>query len=82
MGGVSIFFSGNLRGRRGVKRGRRATIQGDDGKKYDPGSSPPAEYRKEGLRVKFEAVEVKDVVTIRMGGTLVRILKIEKIEKK
>lgn len=57
-------------------------IQGDDGKKYDPGSSLPAEYRKEGLRVKFEAEEVKGVFTIRMWGTVVRILKIEKIEKK
>lgn len=57
-------------------------IRGDDGKKYDPGKSLPAEYRKEGLRVKFEAEEVKGVVTIRMWGTIIRILKIEKIETK
>jgi hypothetical protein len=47
-------------------------IKGDDGKSYDP-LNLPAEFRKEGLRVRFEAKEMKDQASFHMWGVIVQI---------
>ena len=53
-------------------------IKGDDGKKYDPGESLPKEFRKDGLKVRFEATVEKGVASFHMWGTIIKIQKIEK----
>ena len=50
----------------------------DNGTKYDP-TNLPQEYRHNGLRVRFQVVPKKGMVSIHMWGTIVEILKIEKI---
>lgn len=54
-------------------------IIGDDGKKYDP-INLSREFQIDGLPVHFEAKVRDDVATIRMWGTPIEILKIEKLE--
>lgn len=51
-------------------------IAGDDGKNYDPMGLAPA-FRKEGLRVRFEARPETDMMSSRMWGTMVTITHIE-----
>lgn len=49
----------------------------DDGTRYDP-INLPAEYKKNGLRVKFAVREKKDVMSFHMWGKIVEVIKIEK----
>ena|SRR5918994_549978 len=53
-------------------------IQADDGKTYDP-VNLDAEYKKDGLRVRFTARRRDDVITTRMIGPTIEIVTIEKI---
>lgn len=50
----------------------------DDGTKYDP-VNLPEEYKQSGLRVKFMANQKKGIASIHMWGTIVEIVKIEKL---
>ncbi len=50
----------------------------DDGTKYDP-INLPAEYKKDGLRVKFAVLEKKGVMSFHMWGKIVEVVKIQKI---
>ncbi|MBI2831089.1 MAG: hypothetical protein HYX79_02395 [Chloroflexi bacterium] len=52
-------------------------IVGDDGQKYDPMNLDRA-FQQDGLKVKFQVKLRKDVATIRMWGTPVEIISIEK----
>jgi hypothetical protein len=51
-------------------------IKADDGKSYDP-LNLPTEYRKEGLRVRFEAKEMKGLASFHMWGVIVQIVHIQ-----
>ncbi len=51
-------------------------IRSDDGKSYDP-INLPAEFRKEGLRVRFEARELKDRASFHMWGIIIEIVHIQ-----
>jgi hypothetical protein len=53
-------------------------IIGDDGEKYDP-LDLDSKYRKDGLRVAFEATEARGTATIHMWGTPVNLDYIEEI---
>lgn len=53
-------------------------IQTDDGARLDP-VDLPAEFRQDGLRVRARVEELKDRVSFRMWGTLVRVLSIERL---
>jgi hypothetical protein len=53
-------------------------IEADDGKKYNPINLDES-FRKDGLRVKFDANLKEGMVGIHMWGEYVEILKIEKI---
>ncbi|MEK6756891.1 MAG: hypothetical protein AABZ02_12130 [Bacteroidota bacterium] len=53
-------------------------IKGDDGKNYDP-VNLPEEFRKDGLRVRFEAKELKDRASFHMWGILIEIVSIQKL---
>jgi hypothetical protein len=53
-------------------------IESDDGKKYDP-SGLPKEFQQDGLRVRFTVKVLQGVMTIRMWGTPVEVLSIEKL---
>jgi len=50
----------------------------DDGERYDPVNLPD-EYKKDGLRVKFQIRAKRDIVGIHMAGKIVEIVKIEKL---
>ena len=54
-------------------------IIGDDGKKYDP-VNLSQEFQVDGLPVRFKAKVRDDVASIRMWGTPVEIVTIEKLE--
>jgi hypothetical protein len=56
-------------------------ISADSGERYDPYSSLPQEYAKDGIRVKFTARHIKDAVGIHMSGKIVEILTIERIDE-
>ena len=51
----------------------------DSGEKYDP-LNLPAEYRNDGLRVKFQNKEKKGLVSFHMRGKIVEVVTIEKLE--
>lgn len=51
----------------------------DDGRRYDP-INLPAEYKKDGLRVKFAIREKKGVVSFHMWGRIVEVIKIQKVD--
>ena len=53
-------------------------LAADSGERYDP-VNLPAEYKKDGLRVKFQINEKKDMVGIHMRGKIVEVVKIEKL---
>jgi hypothetical protein len=53
-------------------------IKGDDGKSYDP-INLPAEFRKEGMRVRFEAKELKNQASFHMWGIIVEIVHIQSL---
>ena len=53
-------------------------IKGDDGRSYDP-INLPVEFRKEGMRVRFEAKELRDRASFHMWGTIVELVHIEKL---
>ncbi|MBM4160711.1 MAG: hypothetical protein FJ217_06400 [Ignavibacteria bacterium] len=53
-------------------------IRGDDGKNYDP-VNLSEEFRKEGLRIRFEARELKGQVSVHMWGVLIEIVSIQKL---
>ena len=55
-------------------------IHADSGESYEP-INLPSSYRKDGIRVKFTVRYRPDMVSICMGGKIVEILKIEKLEK-
>lgn len=51
-------------------------IKGDDGRNYDP-MNLPVEFRKEGLRIRFEAKELPNHASFHMWGTMIEIKQIE-----
>ena len=53
-------------------------IKGDDGKNYDP-MNLATEFRKDGLRVRFEAKELPNHASFHMWGTMIEIKQIEKM---
>ncbi len=50
----------------------------DSGEKYDP-INLPKEYKKDGLRVKFQVREKKGMLGFRMWGKIAEVVKIEKL---
>lgn len=52
-------------------------IKADNGQRYDPGRSLPADFRKADLRVKFTGTIRTDVMTFRMWGKVLEISMIE-----
>ena len=53
-------------------------IKGDDGKNYDP-TNLPEEFRKDGLRVQFEAKQLKNQVSFHVWGNIVELVHIRKL---
>lgn len=53
-------------------------IVADNGEHYDP-INLPREFAKDALRVKFQVKDVKGMVSVRMWGKIVRIIKIAKL---
>ena len=53
-------------------------IKGDNGKNYDP-VNLPREFRKNGLRVRYEVRELRDRASVHMWGTIVEIVHIEEL---
>lgn len=51
-------------------------INGDDGRSYDP-TNLPTEFRKNGMRVSFEAKELKNAAGFHMWGIIVEIIHIQ-----
>jgi len=51
-------------------------IKADNGKSYDP-INLPVEFRKEGLRVRFEARELTGRASFHMWGIIVEIVHIQ-----
>jgi hypothetical protein len=54
-------------------------IIGDNGEHYDP-INLSQDFQFDGLRVRFEAKIRNDLFSIHMWGTLIEILKIEKLD--
>jgi len=55
-------------------------VRDDDGATYDPIGGLSPEFQKEGLRVNMVATVRPDVVSTHMAGTMVDIVKIQKLE--
>ena len=53
-------------------------IETDDGQKLDP-VNLPEELQKDGLRIEARVEELRDRVSIRMWGTLVRIVEFRRL---
>lgn len=53
-------------------------IKGDDGKSYDP-TNLPVEYRKDGMRVRFEVKELGNQASFHMWGIIVEIVHIQSL---
>jgi len=51
----------------------------DDGARYDP-INLPDDFKKDGLRIRFNAQERKDQASFHMWGILIELTKIEKVE--
>lgn len=54
-------------------------IRGDDSVTYDPMSTLPEAFRREGLRVQLDARERKDAASIHMVGPIVDVIAIRAI---
>lgn len=54
-------------------------IIGDSGKNYDP-INLSEEFQKDNLRVSFDAKIREDMVSIHMWGTIIEIVRIEKLD--
>lgn len=54
-------------------------IIGDSGKNYDP-INLSEEFQKDNLRVSFDAKISEDMVSTHMWGTLIEIIRIEKLD--
>lgn len=52
-------------------------IVGDDGQNYDP-QNLPAEYKIDGLKVKYQLKKKEDQASFHMWGIVVEVSKIEK----
>ena len=55
-------------------------VRDDDGATYDPIGGLSPEFQKEGLRVNMVATVRPDVVSTHMAGTMVDVVKIQKLE--
>jgi len=55
-------------------------ILSDDGTTYDPIGSLSPEFQQEGLRVKFQGEFKPDVVSTHMAGTMIQIVKIQRMQ--
>jgi len=53
-------------------------IKGDDGKSYDP-MNLPVEFRKEGMRIRFEVRELKNQASFHMWGIIVEVVHIQSL---
>jgi hypothetical protein len=53
-------------------------INGDDGRNYDP-MNLPEDLRVDGLRVRFEAKQLKGRASFHMWGTIVELVHIQKL---
>ena len=53
-------------------------IVGDDGERYDP-INLPSEFEEDGLQVKFTLKVLENMSSFHMWGTVVEIIKIEKL---
>jgi hypothetical protein len=53
-------------------------LAADSGERYDP-INLPGEYKKDGLRVRFQIEEQRDMAGIHMRGKIVKIIKIERL---
>jgi hypothetical protein len=53
-------------------------ITGDDGKHYDP-TNLSSEFQKDGLRIRFEAKELRGQASVHMWGTIVELVAIHKL---
>lgn len=54
-------------------------IVSDNGSRYDPGSLDEA-FQEEGLRVRFSVRVLEGVMSIRMWGTPVEVIKLESVD--
>src|SRR5262245_13647916 len=54
-------------------------IQADDGVTYEPQPTVTMEFRRQGLRVRFEAKILGDAGGIHMAGPIVEIVQIRKL---
>lgn len=54
-------------------------IRDDDGTTYDPIGGLSPEFQQEGLRVKFDAEFKPDVVSTHMAGTMIQIVRIQRL---
>jgi hypothetical protein len=50
----------------------------DEGKKLDP-VNLPREFQKDGLQIRARVEPVKDLVSVRMWGTPVRIIEVQRL---
>ncbi len=55
-------------------------IESDTGERYDP-INLHKEFQVDGLRVRFEGRKREDMASFHMWGTLIEIIKIEKLNK-
>ena len=55
-------------------------IRDDDGTTYDPIGGLSPEFQQEGLRVKFDAEFKPDVVSTHMAGTMIQIVRIQRLQ--
>ena len=55
-------------------------IVADDGQRYDPGRLEEV-FQQDGLRVRFVVREMKGVMSVRMWGRLVELIRIEATEE-
>ena len=53
-------------------------IKADDGQSYDP-TNLPVEFRKDGLRVRFEAKVLSNQASFHMWGIIVEIIHIQSL---
>ena len=54
-------------------------VRGDDGITYDPLGGLPAEFQRDGLRVRLEATLRPDMASFHMAGPIVEIISIRRL---